>query len=182
MGALAPVDAAVLGILAIAALRGLGLGVVRETLSLGSIGVAYVAVVLYTGRVAQWIEHHSGGEVGSLVAPWLAGTAIVVAGIAGTVILGRLGKRGARLAGLGWIDRAGGVVLGSVEGLVVVGILLSVAATLLGREHPMIASSRSLVAFEHLQQLAASREWPLPDVAAGPRKLIDRASEARSDP
>ena len=173
MGALAPVDAAVLGILAIAALRGLGLGVVRETLSLGSIGVAYVAVVLYTGRVAQWIEHHSGGEVGSLVAPWLAGTAIVVAGIAGTVILGRLGKRGARLAGLGWIDRAGGVVLGSAEGLLVVGVVLSVAGALLGNDHPAIARSRSVAAFHRFQHYAQSGKWPLPDVAA-PRFLDDR--------
>jgi len=168
VGGFAPVDAAALAILGIAALRGLGLGLVREAFSLGSIGVAYAAFVLYTGRVAEWVERESGGEVGALVAPWLAGAAVVVAGIAGTVLLGRLGKRGARLAGLGWIDRAGGVVLGSVEGLLVVGILLSVAAALLGREHPVIASSRSLVAFERLQQIAASREWPLPDVAARP--------------
>ncbi len=168
MGTLAPVDAAALGILAIAALRGFGLGLVRETLSLGSIGVAYLAVVLYTDRVAEWIQRQSGGEVGPLVAPWLAAAAVVVAGIAGTVLLGRLGKRGARLAGLGWIDRAGGVVLGSVEGLLVVGILISVAGALLGREHPVIAGSRSLGAFEQLQQIAASREWPLPDVAARP--------------
>jgi len=168
MGALAPVDAAALGILAIAAFRGFGLGLVREAFSLASIGVAYAAVVLYTGSVAEWIERESGGEVGALIAPWLAGAAIVVAGIAGTALVGRLGKRGARLAGLGWIDRAGGVALGAVEGLVVVGILLSIAAVVLGREHPVLASSRSLGAFEQLQQLAASREWQLPDVAARP--------------
>ena len=168
MGAFAPVDVAALAILAIAALRGLGLGLVREAFSLASIGVAYVAVVLYMGRVAEWIQRESGGEVGALVAPWLAGAAIVVAGICGTVLFGRLGKRGARLAGLGWIDRAGGVVLGSVEGLLVIGILLSLASALLGREHPVIASSRSLVALEQLQQIAASPEWRLPDVAARP--------------
>ncbi len=168
MGEFAAVDAAALAIVAIAAFRGLGLGLVREVFSLGSIGIAYAAVVLYAGRVAQWIERESGGEVGALVAPWLAGAAIVVAGIAGTVLVGRLGKRGARLAGLGWIDRAGGVVLGSAEGLLVVGILLQLAATVLGREHPVIASSRSLGVYERFQQVATEREWSLPDVAARP--------------
>ena len=33
-------------------------------------------------------------------------------------------------------------------------------------EHPVFASSRSLVAFERFQHLARSGEWPLPDVAA----------------
>jgi membrane protein required for colicin V production len=168
VGGFAPVDAAALGIVGIAVLRGFGLGLVREAFSLGSIAVAYAAVVLYTGRVAAWIERESGGEVGALVAPWLAGAAIVVAGIAGTVILGRLGKRGARLAGLGWLDRAGGVALGAAEGLLVVGILLQLAAALLGREHPVIASSKSLVAYERARQVAAEREWSLPDVAARP--------------
>jgi membrane protein required for colicin V production len=166
VGGVAPIDAAAFAVLGLAALRGLALGLVREACSLGSIGIAYMAVVLYSGRLAQWIERETNGEVGALVAPWLAGAAIVVAGIAATVIVGRLGKRGARLAGLGWIDRAGGIVLGSAEGLLVIGILLSIAAALLGREHPVFASSRSLVAFERFQYLAESGEWPLPDVAA----------------
>jgi membrane protein required for colicin V production len=170
VGGFAPVDAAALVILAIAALRGLGLGLVREAFSLSSIVVAYVAVVLYTDRVSAWIQRETGGEVGALVAPWLAGTAIAALGVAGTSLLGRLGKRGARLAGLGWIDRVGGAALGSVEGLLVVGILLSLAAAVLGREHPVIASSRSLGAFEELQQVAQSREWSLPDVAARPER------------
>jgi membrane protein required for colicin V production len=163
---LAPIDVAALAVLGLAALRGLALGLVRESFSLGSIGIAYIAVMLYSDRLADWIERETGGEVGSLVAPWVAGAAMVVAGIAAAVILGRLAKRGARLAGLGWIDRAGGVVLGSAEGLLVVGILLSIAATVLGREHPVIASSRSLVAFERFQHVALANEWSLPDVAA----------------
>ena len=166
MGGLAPIDVAALAVLGIAALRGLGLGLVRESFSLGSIGIAYLAVQLYSGRLAAWIERETDGQIGGLVAPWVAGTVIVVLGIAATVILGRLGKRGARLAGLGWIDRTGGVLLGAAEGLLVVGILLSIASAVLGREHPVFASSRSLVAFERFQHLARSGEWPLPDVAA----------------
>ncbi len=166
VGGMAPVDAAALAVLGIAAFRGLGLGLVRESFSLGSVGIAYLAVTLYTSRLAEWIERETNGEVGALVAPWLAGAAIVVACIAAAVILGRLAKRGARLAGLGWIDRAGGALLGSAEGLLVIGILLSLASAILGREHPVIASSRSLGTLERVQELAVSGTWPLPDVAA----------------
>ena len=165
-GELAPIDVAALAVLGIAALRGFGLGMLREAFSLASIAVAYLAVLLYSGRLAGWIERETDGDVGALVAPWLAGVAIVVAAVAAAVIVGRLAKRAARLAGLGWLDRACGVLLGATEGLLVVGILLSIAAALLGREHPMLASSRSLVAFERFQHLAEAGEWGLPDVAA----------------
>ena len=58
------------------------------------------------------------------------------------------------------------VLLGSAEGLLVIGILLSIAAAVLGREHPVFASSRSLVAFERFQHFTETGEWPLPNVAA----------------
>src|SRR5262245_4093412 len=170
MGGIAPIDVAALAILGIAALRGMMLGLLRESFSLASLGVAYGAVLLYTRPVAGWLQTTSQGRVGALVAPWLAGAGILVLGVASTVVLGRLGKRGARMAGLGWIDRAGGVVLGSAEGLLVVGIVLSIAGALLGEQHPAIAQSRSMGAFHRLQQYAASGEWPLPDVSA-PRFL-----------
>src|SRR5215471_14128179 len=157
MGGIAPIDLAALAILGIAALRGMFLGLVRESFSLASLGVAYAAVLLYTRPIAAWLE----------------GGGIMILGIAGTVVLGRLGKRGARMAGLGWIDRAGGVVLGSAEGLLVVGVVLSIAGALLGNEHPAIARSRSVAAFHRLQAYAATGNWPLPDVAS-PHFLDER--------
>jgi len=170
MGGIAPIDVAALAILGIAALRGMFLGLLRESFSLASLGIAYGTMLLYTRPIATWLQTTTQGRVGALVAPWLAGAGILVLSIAGTVLLGRLGKRGARMAGLGWIDRAGGVVLGSAEGLLVVGIVLSIAGALLGEEHPAIAHARSVTAFQKLQHYAASGEWPLPDVAA-PRFL-----------
>lgn len=179
MGAFAPVDAAALAILAIAGLRGLGLGLVREAFSLGSIGIAYAAVVFYTDRGAAWLERASGGEVGSLVAPWVAGAGIAALAVAGGALVGRLAKRGARLAGLGWVDRAGGAALGAAEGLLVIGIAFQLATALLGREHPVLASSKGLVAVERLQELAVSREWSLPAVAAPPPQVSSDRSSGR---
>ena len=170
MGGIAPIDVAALAILGIAALRGMLLGLLRESFSLASLGVAYAAVLLYTRPISGWLQTISEGRVGALVAPWLAGGGLLVLGIAGTVLLGRLGKRGARMAGLGWIDRAGGVVLGSAEGILVVGIVLSIAGAVLGEQHPAIAQSRSIGAFQRLQHYAASGDWPLPEVSA-PRFL-----------
>jgi membrane protein required for colicin V production len=169
---MAPIDAAALAILGIAAFRGMMLGLVRESFSLASLGIAYAAVLLYTRPFAAWLQQATNGRVGALVAPWLAGAGILVLGIAGTVLLGRMGKRGARLAGLGWIDRAGGILLGSAEGLLVVGVVLSIAGALLGNDHPAIAKARSVAAFQRLERYAQSGEWPLPDVAA-PRFLDD---------
>jgi len=175
MGGIAPIDLAALAILGIAALRGMFLGLVRESFSLASLGVAYAAVLLYTRPIAAWLQEFTHGRVGTLVAPWLAGGGIVILGIAGTVLLGRLGKRGVRMAGLGWIDRAGGVVLGSAEGLLVVGVVLSIAGALLGNGHPAIAGSRSAAAFHRLQAYATTGNWPLPDVTA-PRFVDGRNS------
>ena len=173
MGGLAPIDVAALAILGIAAFRGMLLGLVRESFSLASLGVAYAAVLLYTRPFAAWLQESTSGRVGALVAPWLAGAGILILGIAGTVLLGRMGKRGARMAGLGWVDRTGGVVLGSAEGLLVVGVVLSIAGALLGNDHPAIARSRSVAAFHRFQHYAESGNWPLPNVGA-PRFLDDQ--------
>ena len=61
-GELAPIDVAALAVLGIAALRGFGLGMLREAFSLASIAVAYLAVLLYSGRLAAWIERETDGE------------------------------------------------------------------------------------------------------------------------
>jgi len=169
MGGLTPVDAVVAAVLALAALRGLTIGLVREAFSLGSIGSACVAVTLYTDRLAQWLLERTNGEIGVLVAPWLATGILVVCGIAVTALVGRLARRGARMAGLGWVDRAGGAALGSAEGFLIAGTLLWLATSLLGRDHRIFEHARSMAALDQLQQIAATGEIPLPDVAAPPR-------------
>jgi uncharacterized membrane protein required for colicin V production len=73
------------------------------------------------------------------------------------------------MAGLGWIDRAGGAALGSAEGVLIAGTLLWLATTLLGRDHRIFEGARSMAALDQLQQVAATGEIPLPDVAAPPR-------------
>jgi membrane protein required for colicin V production len=163
------VDGVVLAILGLACLRGLLRGLVREAFSVAALAAACVVAKLYYGPLADWLLAASDGRIGELAAPWLAGALLVVGAIGAVTLLGRVLRRGARAAGLGWADRAGGALLGTAEGALVAGILLASAAALVGRDHELLASSRSLATFEQLEELVAqARETP--DVAAGPRR------------
>jgi membrane protein required for colicin V production len=169
----APVDYVVLVILGIALLRGLLRGLLRETFSLVSLVAAVLAVKLYYGPVADWLLEQSEGRIGEASAPWAAGALLAIGAIGITTLTGRILRRGAKAAGLGWADRAGGALLGTAEGLLVAGVLIAVLGLLAGREHRLLAGSRSLEAYERFEQIAASGELPedtLPDVAGGPRE------------
>jgi membrane protein required for colicin V production len=169
---LTAVDWVALGILCLALLRGLLRGLLREAFSIASIGAACVVVRLYYGSLADLLIELSEGGIGEAAAPWLAGLLLAVASIGAVTVLGRLLRRGAKAAGLGWADRAGGALLGTAEGLLVAGVLVTIAGALVGRDHPWLADSRSLQTLEQLESMVAqAREQPAPpDVAAGPRR------------
>jgi membrane protein required for colicin V production len=168
VGEIASVDLAVAVILGIALLRGLFLGLVREAFSIAALAAACVVVRSYAEPAGDRLVDLSGGQIGPAVAPWLAGAVLGVASIAAVAIVGRMVQRGARAAGLGWADRAGGAVLGAAEGALVAGVLLLVAVGVLGRDHPLIAGSRSIAALEQLERYAGEGDLREIDVAAPP--------------
>jgi len=159
------VDTLVAAILVIALLRGLLLGLIREAFSIGALGAACVGVRMLTAPAASWLQAVTHGAIGAGLAPWIAGAGIAIATIAAVATLGRLLQRGARAAGLGWADRAGGAALGTAEGALVAGLLLLVLGAVIGRDHPFVAGSRSIAALERVEQLAETH--PI-DVAAPP--------------
>jgi membrane protein required for colicin V production len=159
------VDTLVAAILAIALLRGLFLGLIREAFSIGALGAACVSVRFFTAPSAAWLHEITRGAVSAALAPWIAGAVVAVATVAGVAGLGRLLQRGARAAGLGWADRVGGAALGAAEGALVAGLLLLLIGAAIGREHPFVAGSRSIAALERVERLAEAR--PI-DVAAPP--------------
>ncbi|MFP8876670.1 MAG: CvpA family protein, partial [Myxococcota bacterium] len=108
-------------ILAVALLRGIWLGLIREAFSIAALGAAVAAVVWGLRPVEGWLLEQ--GDLG-MWAPWLAGLLLVVGAVASVVILGRLLRRGVHAAGLGWADRAGGALLGALEGALLVVLLL----------------------------------------------------------
>ena len=76
----------------------------------------------------------------------------------------------AERAWLGWVDRLGGGALGAAEGALVSALVIVSLSWLLGPAHELLAESRSLAAFERLQEEVAARGGSLPDVASGPRR------------
>ena len=155
VGGFEPIDIVVGVVIGIALLRGLFLGLVRESFSLAALGGAYIAVVLFREPVAAWLQDASGGEIGPGYAPWLAAGLLAVATIIGLVLVGKLLHHGIQAAGLGWADRVGGAVLGAVEGVLAVAILVLLATGVVGREHPALANTRVLAMVEQLETLAA---------------------------
>lgn len=167
-GEIRSVDLVVAAILGVAVLRGLFLGLIREAFSIGALAAACVAVRLWDAPVAGFLTRVTGGEVGETAAPWVAGALLAAGAIAAAALVGRVVHRGARAAGLGWADRAGGAALGFAEGALVAGVLLVVAIAALGRGHALLAGSRSLDALERVEQIAAERDPRTSDVAAPP--------------
>jgi len=163
---MAPVDLLALSLLSIAVLRGLFLGLIREAFSLAAIGAACVAVRWFAGPAANELEAITDGRVGDLAAPWIAGAGVAIAAAAVVVIVGRVLRRGVRAVGLGLVDRAGGALLGAAEGSLVIAVLLVLATTVLGRDHPVFQDTRTLAVFERVEAAGGVRDT---DVAAPPR-------------
>lgn len=171
MGTLAPIDLVIATILAIALLRGLFRGLIREAFSIAALGGACLAVQLFARPLADRLAGLSGGGIGGFTGLWVAGALLAVGSIAVVVLAGRFLRRGARWSGLGWADRAGGAVLGIAEGALVASILIAGAAWILGRGHPALAETRSLAALERLERIAQPTGPGEVDVAAPPRDL-----------
>ena len=166
-----PVDILAVVILGVAFLRGLFRGLIRETFSVAALGGACVVIKLFAAPLGVKLGTASQGQIGTVIAPWIAGAILGAIAITTTVTVGRLLRRGSRWAGLGWVDRVGGGILGTAEGALVVSILLVLASTLMGPTSPMLVASRSYNVLETVQGFAQSdASWSelAIDVAAPP--------------
>jgi membrane protein required for colicin V production len=155
VGGIEPIDIVVGVVIGIALLRGLFLGLVRESFSLAALGGAYISVVLFRESASEWLQEASGGEIGAGYAPWVGAGLLAAATVLALVLIGKLLHRGIQAAGLGWADRVGGAVLGGVEGMIVVVIMVLLATGVVGREHPALANTRVLAMVTRLETLAA---------------------------
>jgi uncharacterized membrane protein required for colicin V production len=93
---------------------------------------------------------------------------IVIAVILSMTLVGRVLRRGARWVGLGFVDRIAGGALGAAEGALVIVILLLFGFSVVGRDHPALANTRTLAAFENAERLAQAGPPALPQVASPP--------------
>lgn len=168
MESISPVDLAALAILAVAVLRGLLIGVIRELFSLLALAAACVAVRIGTAPAAAWLLQHLSLDIGPMAARIAAAVVIVIAVLFSMTLVGRLLRRGARWVGLGFVDRMAGGALGAAEGTLVVVILLLFAFSMVGRDHPALANTRTVAAFESAERFAQASPTTLPQVASPP--------------
>jgi membrane protein required for colicin V production len=170
MAGLEPIDIVAFAVLLIAALRGMSLGLIREVFSLGALAAAVIAVRVWNAPFGHWLQRASGNQLPYYLVTWLAGALLAVAVVAAVATFGRVMRQGARAVGLGFFDRLGGAALGVAEGAIAAGILLFVVGGVLGRDHSLIAGSRSFALLERAEQLTAPGSMASPDVAAPPAR------------
>jgi len=143
------IDLIAAGVLAVAILRGLWIGLVREAFSLAALASAVFAVRRFAEPLADDIAARF--QLDPLLATAIAGGGVAVAAILIVAVVGRLIRRALHASGLGLADRVGGSVLGALEGALFVAMLLFGVITVTGRNDPLIAETRSLAAFETLE-------------------------------
>lgn len=154
------IDVIALAIVGLASLRGLWIGLIREGLSLATVGLATIVTRLYVDPLAVWLTEKTAGELTGRTSLWIAGVLIVVATIAVLAIVGRLLQRGAEAAGLGWADRMGGGALGIAEGGIVASILVVIALWIVGPDHAATREARSVEIVAKLRSWRESGELP----------------------
>jgi uncharacterized membrane protein required for colicin V production len=152
---LAVIDILVVALLAIALLRGLAIGMIREASSVVAVAGAILAVRFGTEPLAEWLLERGLGQGPLTTRVFVAGV-IAIASLLVIAQLGRSLRRRARAAGLGVADRVGGAILGLAEGTLVAGVILLILVAFLGPDHPVLAKSRSLGALETAQEVAAA--------------------------
>jgi membrane protein required for colicin V production len=163
-----PIDVAAFAIVLLATLRGTSLGLIREVFSLSALAAAVIAVRVWDEPFAHWLQRASGNQLPHFLAPWLAGSLLAVGVIAAVATFGRVMRQGARAVGLGFFDRLGGAALGVAEGAIAAGVVLFAIGGVLGRDHALLATSRSFALLERAEQFAAPPAELTADVAAPP--------------
>lgn len=126
------IDAAVLLIMGIAAVRGYVRGLLRESFGAAGLVCGIIAGLGYSQQLAQFIVEK--GWLRPVEAPFVAAPVLFVAVYFVATMLGLLAHRVARALLLGGVDRAGGVLSGLLRGVALCGLLLALAAHILPKD------------------------------------------------
>jgi len=152
------VDIAAACVLAIAGLRGLWIGLVRELFSLAALAAACIAVRAFTEPAGERIA--AAAKIDPLAGQALGGAVVAVGAIVVVGLIGLLIRRTLHIAGLGLADRIAGCILGVAEGAVVVAVGMFVGTLVFGRAEPVLSDSYTLAAFERLETWVTGKPPP----------------------
>jgi membrane protein required for colicin V production len=190
---LAPLDYVIAALFSVAVLRGMTRGLLRESFSIASLAAAVLVVRFFYAPVAEWLIAQTNGDISPEAAPWVAGVLLIVVAIGATTAIGRFLRRGAKAAGLGWADRAGGLAVGAVEGVLICAIVIGVIGYVVGSDHQLLIESKGVQTLDELEHFAKTGELPegfelpdvpmleLPEVAAPPPDSLDQLEEMATD-
>lgn len=166
------IDVAIFAVMLLASVRGFFVGMIREGFSVAAIGAVVLGAVYGAGPAGIWLDNATAGEIGGSAAKVVGG---IVAGVMSGVVVGTAGRylrRGARIVGLGMVDRIGGSVVGSAEGALVAVLILSAATRMFGPEHPAVFNSYSVALVEEMKfalKTGTTPQFPgLSDASSGP--------------
>jgi uncharacterized membrane protein required for colicin V production len=133
------------------------------------LAASVVVVRLFYAPVAEWLIAETSGDLSPEAAPWAAGALLLIVTIGLTTAAGRFLRRGAKAAGLGWADRAGGLAIGAAEGVLIAAIVIGLVSYVVGAEHKLVMESKSVAVIEDLEHFTKTGELPegfqLPDVS-----------------
>lgn len=138
-----PVDLIALVVVGLLALRGLVRGAVREAFALGALAAAVLAVRFFEPAVTGSLAPQLSAYLSPTFARGLSIVLVAGAGLIAVAAAGAFVRRGLHAVGLGLADRILGAGLGATEGALAVVIALSLAAGLLGADHPWLRASES---------------------------------------
>jgi membrane protein required for colicin V production len=161
------VDLVVISILALAAARGLWIGLVREAFSLAALAASIFAAWRFGATASAALDARLGATLPPLAVQALAVAGVALAALVAVTVIGRIVLRSVQAAGLGLFDRVAGGCVGALEGLLIASLLLGGATLVLGRSNPWLASSQSVALLERARAKLAGETGTAPrDVAA----------------
>lgn len=174
------VDLAVLVLLALAAVRGLARGLVREAFSFAGLAAAILAVLRLGDPATAWLAARAGDALPEAIVRAIAWVTLVVLAFVAVAAVQRLVRRSVEAVGLRLVDRVAGGLVGTAEGALVAALLLSGARLALGDDHALLASSRALPVLDAAREQLA----PAPPAVDGhepPRDVAAPAAPARRE-
>jgi membrane protein required for colicin V production len=161
------IDWIAVAIVALAIVRGLMVGVIRQVISIAALVAAFFVARQFAPQAGSWLVRISDASIDPQLAPWLGAAGLAIGTLIAGAVVGRVLRRGAQIVFLGLPDRIGGGLVGAAEGVLVCAVLLFAATLLIGRDHPLIDGSRSIAALERIEQIAGVTPKGV-DVAAPP--------------
>jgi uncharacterized membrane protein required for colicin V production len=173
LAALGWIDRVALGVVVLATLRGLWIGLLREAFSIAALAAAFVAVKLWTEPTTAWLLANAPFDVSlsDRQAQLVGGALVAIAAAFVVVAVGGFVRKRFHANGLGPIDRLLGGALGGAEGALVAAVALIGVVAFVGPQHEVLAGSRSVELLSRARLLAED----LPSVASPPP--VDEAED-----